>query len=103
MRPLDIVLEPTTMSIVVVHVAGELDATSIEQLARCVGEIEPGFTTVILDLRTLTFVDSMGLGCLVRLHRDLDAAARMLQLRNLHGHPRRVVEMTELDGVLHLV
>ncbi|HJR26952.1 MAG TPA: STAS domain-containing protein [Acidimicrobiales bacterium] len=96
-------LEPVTVTTTVVHVAGELDGATIAQLTDCVSSVEPGSTTVILDLLGLTFMDSMGIGALVGLHKDLDAAARLLQLRNVNGHPLRVFEMTELDRVLHLI
>ena len=86
-----------------VHLRGELDGATAELLDGCLGSIEPGFTTVILDLRDLAFVDSMGLWTLVRHHRRLDEAARLLQLRNMNGHPLRALEMTELRDLLRLV
>ena len=42
-------------------------------------------------------------GATIALHADFDAAARLLQLRNVHGPPLRVLGMTELDGVLHVI
>ena len=103
MVALQLLTEPVTVTTTVVHVAGELDGATVGQLTDCVRSVEPGSTTVILDMYGVTFMDSMGIGALVGLHKDLDAAARLLQLRNVRGHPLRVLEMTELDLVLHLV
>lgn len=102
MQLLEVAIEPATMTTIIVNVAGELDITSAEQLCEAVGSIEPGFTTVILELRELTLIDSTGIACLIGLHRRLDEAARMLQLRNVCGHPRRVLEMTGLLRSFHL-
>jgi anti-anti-sigma factor len=103
MSALDVVIEPSTMKTIVVHLAGELDAISVEQLSECVDTIEPGFTTVILDLQQLAFLDSVGIGCLVRLHQSLDENARMLQLRNLTGHPLRTIEVADLNRYLYVI
>lgn len=103
MHALEVSVEPSTMKRVVVHLAGELDAMSVVQLDACMQTIEPGFTTVILDLQRLTFLDSVGVGCLVRLHQTLDETARMLQLRNVTGHPQRTLEMGALDRYLFVI
>lgn len=102
MRPLEVYIEPATMTTIVVRVAGELEFSSAEQLSEAVRTIEPGFTTVILDLHELTLLDATGIACLIDLHRSLDETARMLQLRNLGGHPLRVLEMTMLLRTFHL-
>lgn len=85
MSRLSIWLEPTTVRTMVVHLTGELDASSVGEVESCVGAIEPGCTTVILDLRLVTVFDAAAIEALDRLHRDLDAAARCLQLRNAIG------------------
>lgn len=103
MRPLEVVIEPSTVATIVVHVAGELDAASCSHLIEAVTSIEPGFTTVILDLHGLTFIDSTGIGSLVQVHRDLDGTARMLQLRNVSGPLQGVLEMTELHHALTIL
>jgi anti-anti-sigma factor len=97
MRALEISVEPSSVRTVVVHLDGELDAISVVHLNECLQTVEPGFTTVILDLKGLTFLDSVGIGCLLRLHQTLDETARLLQLRNVTGQPQRTLEMSALD------
>jgi anti-sigma B factor antagonist len=103
MPPLDLVIEPVTLRTTVVHIAGELDGSTVQQLADCVASIEPGLATVIFDVRGLTFIDSMGVGIFVALHRELDRSARMLQIRNLRGQPRRILEFADVDTFLQLI
>lgn len=100
---LELVIEPATVATAIVHLRGELDAVSVGRLAACVAELEPGFTTVVLDLRELTFLDSMGIGLFVKLHNELDRSARLLQFRNVGGHPRRVLELTDVHHLLNLL
>ena len=100
---LTISLEPVNLRTTVVHVTGELDRLTTAELEQCVRAIEPGSLTIVLDLKLLDFVDSVGLGALVRLHHELDGAARILHLRNVGGQPSSAITMTKLDGLLVLV
>lgn len=103
MQALDLLVEPTTVTTTVVHLAGELDGTSADQLIECIGTVGSGVSTIVLDLHKLTFLDSMGISVLIRLHRELDCASRLLQVRNLRGHPLRVFDMTELHRTLQVI
>lgn len=83
---------------VVVAAHGELDiatADPLEQEVRAL--VTRGFTSVELDLRGLTFIDSSGLRLLLRL----DAAARSdgftLTIRDGEGPVRRLLKLTHLD------
>lgn len=103
MLELELVVEAVTVKVTVIHVGGELDAVSAERLKDCVRSVGAGSTCVILDVKDLTFIDSVGIGSLVGLHRELDAASRMLQLRNLIPPLQRALEITGVDRVLHLI
>jgi anti-anti-sigma factor len=102
MSDLDLVVEPVTVKRTVIHVAGDLDAVSADDLKACVRAVGAGSTCVILDLTDVSFIDSVGIGALVGLHRELDAESRMLQLRNLSKQLKRAFEITGVDRILHL-
>ncbi len=74
----------------VVKCHGRLVAGTTEELYQEVKDLLPQTKMVVVDLAELTYVDSSGLGTLVRLHasaRKLDCELKLLhlgkQLRNL--------------------
>jgi anti-sigma B factor antagonist len=77
---------------------GELDAAVVDELAAAIDELrQAGFSSLVLDLRALTFIDSSGL----RLVFALAAAASEdgLTLQLLPGPPE-VQRIFELTGTL---
>ena len=73
-----------------VHCRGRL-------VARLCGEFYDKMHALILDLTDLAFVDSMGLGTLVRLYVSAKSGGSCLQLINLSKQIR------ELLGITHLL
>ena len=82
-----------------VAVAGEVDSTSAPGLGNCLLEViaRPGTTTVELDLRGVTFLDSAGLSALATAHRAAEAAGRDLRMRC--GTTRAVVRPLQITGL----
>lgn len=89
--------------VVVVGVTGELDYSSSAVLRRTLDELTLGDDPSVVDLGGLDFIDSSGLGCLVRAHRK----ARVLQ-RSLavvcppESAALRLLQVTGLDHVLRV-
>ena len=65
----------------------------LEVLAR------PGTTTVEVDLRGVTFLDSAGLSALATAHRSAQAGGRDLRMRC--GTTRAVARPLQLSGLWH--
>ncbi len=89
--------------VAVVSVTGEVDAYSAGILRReLLGVIATGARTVVVDLDTTTFIDSVTLGVLLGAVRRLQQ--RQGELRIACGNPaiRRTFEITQLDRVLAL-
>lgn len=81
---------------------GEIDMSTVQQLARAVDEIfntEPP-RRVILDLGGVTFCDSQGLGTLVVLSRRASMANSCLILANVGKFLLRVLDITGLRAAL---
>ena len=58
----------------VVTAAGEIDAATADTLATAVtGALADGYPTVLADFAGVTFIDSTGLGVLVKSHRRAGA------------------------------
>jgi anti-sigma B factor antagonist len=87
-----------------VQLFGDFDITGFKQLDEELGAIQSnGRSTVTLDLRRLTFIDSSGIRAILRG----DARARTLgnRLRLIAGPDRvqKVFEITRLDDQLEFV
>jgi anti-sigma B factor antagonist len=87
----------------IVAVRGELDVLTAPFLWE---QMEPALAGVtgklVLDFGELGFIDSMGLGVIVRAHSRLrgESAERQIIVRHLNAHARKVFEITGLDRVI---
>jgi anti-sigma B factor antagonist len=88
---------------VVVAVRGELDVLTAPFLWEQMEPALPGVTgKLVFDFAGLGFIDSMGLGVIVRAQTRLrgEAPERQIVVRHLNAHARKVFEITGLDRVL---
>ncbi len=87
----------------VVAVRGELDVLTAPHLWE---RMEPALADVtgqlVFDFADLGFIDSMGLGVVVRATSRLrgESPERHVVVRHLNAHARKVFEITGLDRVL---
>lgn len=81
-------------------VSGELDISGVDEfLARAGALLESGTGPIGVDLAGVTFIDSSGLGALVRLQKAATAEKRGLRLLEV---PRPVARILELTGLTDL-
>ena len=89
---------------VVVAVLGDLEAATAAEvgavLTRVIVADEP--PTLVLDLGRVGFIDSAGLGEIVRAHRHLSARGGRLVLRSANETTRTLLAVTHLTGHLEL-
>ena len=83
----------------VVTVSGELDVASSQVLEQELTKLR-GTATLIVDLRGLTFIDSTGLGVLVRAHQVAKEQSCRFGLVRGEGQVNRLLALTGLDGEL---
>src|SRR6476646_2811169 len=80
----------------VVTVEGELDLASAPSLKRALTDVvATGTSRVVVDLGSVTFIDSTALGVLVGIHRKLEPDVRMA----LAGAGSEVMNIFELTGL----
>lgn len=84
----------------VVTVVGELDVASSQVLERALMTTLNGVAVVVVDLRGLTFIDSTGLGVLVRAHQLAQEHGRRFGLVRGNGQVSRLLSLTGLDAEL---
>jgi anti-sigma B factor antagonist len=85
----------------VVSPRGEIDALTAPQLGRrLLGLADEGKTAVVVDLSSVTFMDSTGIGVLVNALRALGSRKGKLLLVCPHERVLRPFEITGLTGRL---
>ncbi len=87
---------------VVVAVRGELDVLTAPFLWERMEPALSGVTArLVFDFAGLGFIDSMGLGVLVRAQSRLrgENADRQVVVRHVNAHARKVLEITGLDRI----
>lgn len=98
-----LVEEEPRQGTVVLAVFGDVDLHVADELGdRLVAMIERGATAVVVDLSGVTFVDSQGLGALLRGTRKASASQGRLRLVVPRAEIRRIFEITSLDEVFPL-
>lgn len=80
--------------------SGEIDIDNAPILEdRLRGLVEQGHT--VLDLSGVTFLDSTALSAVIVAYRRGQAMGHNLRLAGAGGWARRILQITELDAVLH--
>ena len=89
-------------SVQVVHLTGELDEVTIEQLKQ---EIDPQLndstvTQLIFDFTKLEFINSKGIGYLVSVHTHLSKDGRTMVMA---GAAEAVMDVLSLVGLTNII
>lgn len=87
----------------IVRCHGKLVSDVTDILYSGVKKVIPGSRRIILDLTDLTFMDSMGLGTLMRLYVSARAAGCSLELINIGKRIRQLLELTNIWSVFATV
>ncbi len=83
-----------------VHCHGRLVAGHTKPLSDAVNPLIPECKLIVLDLTDMKFMDSMGLGVLVRLYVSGKSSGCRVQLVNLGKQIRELLGITNLLSVL---
>lgn len=66
-------------------------------------ELKPSHTTLNIDLSTVTFMDSSGLGLLISLHKTLCKRNGTMRLLRPSSAAYQVIELTRLHRMFEIV
>ena len=82
----------------VVVVGGEIDMATVAQLDAALSGISGD---VVVDLAAVTFLDSSGIGMLVRASQRSSAAGHVLRTRAERDNVWRTLQVTNLTDLFH--
>ena len=87
-----------------IGVRGDVDFSTTDRLVSTVAEtIEAGARTIDLEMADVQFIDSTGIGGLLRLRKRSEAQQISFRLMNCSPGIRDILRLTGLDSVLTLV
>jgi anti-anti-sigma factor len=82
----------------VLLVAGELDIATVDELAtQAQAALDSVTSVLVIDFGGVTFVDSTGLGALVRIRNEAERHGKRVDLVGVRREVRRVLELTGLS------
>jgi anti-sigma B factor antagonist len=87
----------------VVTAVGEIDAATVDIAGDAVvAALEAGNRQVFLDFARVTFIDSTGLGMLVKSHRTAEAAGARFAVVHPTPQTRKLIGVLGLDQLLRI-
>jgi anti-sigma B factor antagonist len=93
----------TAGDVAVIKCHGKLVSGVTDVLYNQVSHLFPTAKRIVLDLSDLTYMDSMGLGTLVRLYASCKSRGITLELVNLGKRIRELLSLTNLLSVFAIV
>jgi anti-sigma B factor antagonist len=83
-------------------VTGQIDISNVDRLREALTGIlaEPDLTELVLDFGALEFIDSSGVGALVRAKQEADSRGANVTVTNAHGPVERVLTVLGVDEFL---
>jgi anti-sigma B factor antagonist len=84
----------------VIELLGELDLSTIPKLETRLLKVLRANDAVILDLSRLSFIDSSGIGLLIKADRATDDGAKLHTVVSRHSQVERVLRLAGIDRAL---
>ena len=87
-----------------ISVSGEVDFSTTQRLINTVGEsFDAGAQVIDVEMADVDFIDSTGIGGLVRLSKRSSTINVSFRLLNCSPRTRDILRLTGLDSILTLV
>lgn len=86
---------------VTTRLSGDLDIVTSDEVKRDLAAlVDDGHTSLALDLSTVGFVDSSGLGVLVAIHRHAESLGGSFVVQSVPPQVQRLFDITRLGDLL---
>lgn len=88
-------------NVCILKLSGKLDLYNIYQVETFYNQlVEKGNKSIILDLKKVSYLDSSGLGGLLKMSTDIKKYNGNMSICRLQGHSKNLVKMACLDYTL---
>lgn len=82
----------------VLQVSGEVDLYNVSELKKALFSITDGnFTSVVVDMKNVNYMDSSGIGALVAGQKKMKAHGGKFALINIHDDVLNILKLATLD------
>lgn len=89
--------------VTIVDVNGDLDLYNAPKFKQAIFDIvDTGAKKVILNMRQVTYIDSSGLGAIIKNLQHIKAAGGDMTLLELQDSPRKVFELSNIISLFKL-
>lgn len=85
-----------------VYIKGEIDLNNINQIENILDEGIKKDKNIIIDMKDVRFIDSTGIGLLVKTYKTLKSEGKTIEIRNAVGNVRKVFKITCLEDVFNM-
>jgi anti-anti-sigma factor len=86
----------------IIKIGGELDASNSKDLRKAFDEYFNSTNKFILDFTDLQFMDSTGLGTIIRIFKHTEMKQGYLCIANPRNKAARVLQMTQAHKVINI-
>ena len=83
-------------------ISGEIDLNTIEVLEPKLEEMLKEDKDILIDMENVKFIDSTGLGTLVKLYKDQKARNRKVTIINTRVNVRNIFKITCMEEMFNL-
>jgi anti-sigma B factor antagonist len=83
----------------IIRLSGRFDAAQAEMAMR---ELENVSDDTTLDFEELAYISSMGLGILIKTHKQLQDKGKVMRITNVNKHIKDVFRFTSLDKIFNI-
>ncbi len=96
------IIDGNSASVKVLHLTGELDEVSMEQLKTQLDPLlaDASVLKFIFDLTDLEFINSKGIGYIVSVHTHLSKDGRTMMLANANQEVMDVISLVGLTNII---
>ena len=83
-----------------ISVNGDLDAAMVQDMRAAVDEFVGDSRTLVIDLSRVDFIDSAGVGLIVRAYKARQAAKAAMAIVGASGQPKELLRTTQIDRLI---
>lgn len=83
-------------------VSGEIDLNTIEILKPKIEELLQENRDILIDMEDVKFIDSTGLGTLVKLYKEQKLKEKKVTIINTKGNVRKIFKITCMEEMFNL-